>query len=203
MKGETFDDYIINVVYDRYALKGRAYSILFFIGNPAKALSQYRSSDNFVGEVYTFSAPVATRDGSTACNNCAKQMSEKVLSKAQIPLTLPLHAKASQTQVEGPPEAGTPVLQPGALDRHTVESFLGDEREGLPWEFVEIGGFRRKPKDFPHTQIAVLHGTGTHPRRHEHLPRYGGYSKLKKATENQYLGFGHRRNQLHLTNDDN
>ena len=31
---ETFNDYIINVVYDRLALGGRAYAILFYLGDP-------------------------------------------------------------------------------------------------------------------------------------------------------------------------
>ena len=39
---EKFHDYIINVIYDRYALNCRAYAILFFIGKPPKALSSYR-----------------------------------------------------------------------------------------------------------------------------------------------------------------
>ena len=200
--GETFDDYIINVVYDRYALKGRAYTILFFIGSPPQALSQYHSSENFVGAVYTFSTPVETRDGSTACSNCAKQRSDKVLSKAQISLTLPLHAKARQARDGGPPQAGIPALPPGALDRHSVERFLSHDQEGLRWEFVEIGGARREHADFPDTEVAVLQGTGSHPRGREHLPRYEGYSKLTKATENQYLGFGHPRTRSRLIRDD-
>ena len=202
VEGETFDDYIINVVYDRYALKGRAYTILFFVGNPPEALSQYHSSDNFVGAVYTFSAPVETRAGSIACNNCAKQMSNKVLSKAQISLTLPLHAKARQARDGGPPEAGIPALQPGALDRDSVEKFLRHDQEGLRWEFVEIGGARREPADFPDTEIAVLQGTGSHPRGREHLPRYEGYSKLTKATDNQYLGSGHPHTRSRLIRHD-
>ena len=202
VEGERFNDYIINVVYDRYALQGRAYTILFFIGNPPEALSQYHSSDNFVGAVYTFSAPVETREGSTACNNCAKQMSDKVLSKAQIPITLPLHAKARQALEGGPPEAGIPALLPVALDRDSVERFLRDGQEGLRWEFVEIGGARREPADFPHTEIAVLQGTGSHAQGREYLPRYERYSKLTRATDNQYLGSGHPDTRSRLIRDD-
>ena len=85
-----FNDYIINVVYDRYALKGRAYTIPFFIGEPPEPLSNYRGSESFMGAVYTFSAPVIGEDGSVACDNCAQQSSRGVLSKAQIPITIPL-----------------------------------------------------------------------------------------------------------------
>ena len=58
---DQFNDYIINVVYDRYALDGLAYSILFFISKPPKALSSYRQSRNFIGEIYTFSSPINSR----------------------------------------------------------------------------------------------------------------------------------------------
>ena len=92
---DDFHDYIINVVYDCYALGGLAYSILFFIGKPPENLSTYRQSDNFLGAVYTFSNPVNNADGSVACENCAQQSSAKVLSKAQIPITLPLLSKAA------------------------------------------------------------------------------------------------------------
>ena len=202
MEGEKFNDYIINIVYDRYALKGRAYAILFFIGKPPEALAQYYSSNNFVGAVYTFSAPVETRDGSTACQSCANQMSDTVLSKAQIPITLAIHAKARQAQVGGPPEAGIPLLQPGPLDRHMVERFLRDEREGLQWKFVEIGGAERDAADFPKTEIAVLQGKGFHARGREYLPRYGRYRPMTKATDNQYLGYGHPRTLTRLIVDD-
>ena len=155
-----------------------------------------------MGAIYTFSAPVETGDGPAACNNGAKKMSDKVLSKAQISFTLPLHAKALQARDGGPPQAGIPTLQPGTLDRDSVEKFLRHDQERLRWEFVEIGGARGEPADFPENEIAVLQGTGSHPRGCEYLPRYEGYSKLTKATDNQYLGSGHPHTRSRLIRDD-
>ena len=192
-----FNDYIINVIYDRYALKGRAYAILFFIGHPPQALSQYRESKSFVGAVYTFSAPVETDDGSTACKNCAEQMSGKVRSKAQVPITLPLLAKARQSLEGGHAELGQEFLR-----RENVETLLHDPEEGLNWEFVALGGSRLEPTRFPNTEIAVLHGTGSHPEQRHHLPRYRGYKRLIRATHNKWLGAGHVRNRVNLIKDD-
>ncbi|KAK4696632.1 hypothetical protein P7C71_g1311, partial [Lecanoromycetidae sp. Uapishka_2] len=63
LENDTFNDYIINVVYDRYALKGRAYSILFYIGEPTRDFSLSKSDPNFVGAIFTFSAPLISADG--------------------------------------------------------------------------------------------------------------------------------------------
>ena len=187
-----FHDYIINVTYDRYALNGRAYAILFFIGELPEDLSQYRGSDSFVGAVYTFSSPVETDDGSVACANCAEQMSEKELSKAQIAITLPLLAIAGQGREGGPsegaPEGAVPGVGLGALDPETTEPFL---RVGLQWKFVEIGGIEQEPINFPDTVVKVMHGTGSHASEGDHLPRYQGYKQITGATSNKFLGAGH------------
>ena len=187
---DKFNDYIINVTYDRYALKGRAYAILFFIGEPPEDLSQYRGSDNFVGSVYTFSSPVETDDGSVACANCAEQMAEKELSKAQIAITLPLLALARQAREGGPLEGELPGVGVGlgALDPEIAHLVL---RRELQWKFVEIGGVEHEPTDFPDTVIKVMHGTGSHGRERHHLPRYQGYKQVTGATSNKLLGAGH------------
>ena len=189
LEDDKFNDYIINVTYDRYALKGRAYAILFFIGEPPEDLSQYRESDSFVGAVYTFSSPVETDDGSSACANCAEQMSKKQLSKAQIAITLPLLAKARQAREGGPSKVPLPGIGLGALDPETTKPLL---RAGLQWKFVEIGGIERDPTEFPDTVVKAMHGIGSHARGgRDHLPRYRGYKQMTAATSNKLLGAGH------------
>ena len=187
---ETFHDYLINVVYDRYALKGRAYAILFFIGEPPEHLSSYRESQNFVGAVYTFSAPVRGEDGSVACDNCAQQSSQGVLSRAQIPITIPLIVGAAP--VGGPQSEQTPTIPtqptPGyALEPEAVAEVL---RVGLDWRFVALGGTEIEKEKFKTFEVAVYHGRGTHPSTADELPTYGGYEKLRKATETKYQGSG-------------
>lgn len=151
---EKFNDYIINVIYDRYALKRRAYAILFFIGKPPKRLSNYCESENFVGAVYTFSAPIVGEDGSIACDNCAQQSSQRVLSKAQIPIMVSLLAAAPlhvPIHAGDSPQVPIPGIGLGALDQRLVESILHDPVEGLQWKFVGLGG----------TEIAMLHVYGS------------------------------------------
>ena len=192
----TFNDYIINVVYDRYALRGRAYSILFYIGAPTMSLSACRSDPNFVDAVYTFSTPLTSGDGRTTCDNCEKQEADNVLSKAQIPLTLPLIRRAAPISAG---YAGIPGTELGLLEPHAVEKVLA---VGLKWFFVELGGKVADPSDFPNTEIAVLHGKGTHPVGDRIMPRYENYVKKTDATKNKPLGFGHEFGPNHLIRDD-
>lgn len=197
-----FNDYVINIIYDRYALKGRAYAILFFIGDPPQALSTYRQHENFIGQVYTFSAPIEV-DGAIACGNCAKQKAGKVLSKAHIPITLHLLAKARSQSLPAGGAAQAPLGIPdvglGRLDPEPVEKILEKQ---LNWVFVEIGGRRHDPTDFPDTEVAVLHGHGQHAVDSHHLPMYAGYRRLLKATKDKKTGSGHPENGVGLIRDD-
>ena len=204
---DDFHDYTINVVYDRYALGGLAYSILFFIGEPPEELSTYRQSNNFLGAVYTFSSPINNGDGSVACKNCAQQRSAKVLSKAQIPITLPLLFKAA-IRLEGPPGEQPPLLPVpdlglGALRPETVERVLGHPVDGLRFVFVALGGDRALEKSlFPNTEIAVMHGTGSHVTAAGQLPTYRRYKAMKRAAESHYLGLGHKDTTLDVIKND-
>jgi len=193
-----FDDYLINVIYDRYALNGRAYSILFFLGDPPQSLSGYRDHENFVGIVYTFSTPVVDANGNANCGSCANQKASKVLSKAQIPLTLPLLAKLSTHPATG----ATPI---GNVDPATVELILS---RLLQWKFVQLGGTEKPAGDFPNTEIAVLRGEGsgassTPSEGLRGAPRgFRGYKKLRTATRDNLLGYGHPRTSVGLIRDD-
>ena len=196
LENDSFNDYVINVVYDRYALNGRAYSILFYIGEPTTSFNASKEVPNFVGVVYTFSAPLVSADGKTTCDNCGKQQAAKVLSKAQIPLTLPLARRVA------PISAGystIPATQLGRLDPGSVEKVLD---VGLEWHFVALGGTEVEPSHFPMTEIAVLQGIGKHPVGDRIMPRYEDYSKLTDATKNKPLGYGNEMGPNDLIKDD-
>lgn len=118
LANDTFYDYVINVVYNRYALNGRAYSILFYIGEPTKDFSASKSNPNFVGAIYTFSAPLVSASGRITCNNCGRQQAAKALLKAPIPLTLPLIRKATPISAD---YSTIPAIPLGPLKPDEVE----------------------------------------------------------------------------------
>ncbi|XXH02875.1 hypothetical protein Hte_009263 [Hypoxylon texense] len=77
-------DPVINVIYNRHALGGRPYSLLFFLGAVDHEVP-YRRQKNLVGSIFTFSTTLV--EGATTCKNCYEQQRDKVLSRAQVPLT--------------------------------------------------------------------------------------------------------------------
>ncbi|KAK3374755.1 common central domain of tyrosinase-domain-containing protein [Podospora didyma] len=152
-RDRTVDDYIANVIYDRYGYNnGEPYTIHFHFGVPnttphdgllsllttARAAQDDASpiSDNFprhAGSVYTFSMPMGTQnddeEGTTAavpkCGNCAQQQDEGVLSRATVPLTVPLYQ-----------EAGAPgILGIHDMESISVENYLDSK---LSWVAVSV-----------------------------------------------------------------
>ncbi|KAM0197862.1 hypothetical protein ACHAPI_004594 [Fusarium lateritium] len=138
----SWNDYIINVVYDRYAMEGSSYTFEFFLGGPEDQNSTHFARHNYIGHVYSFGGRLSTSEGS--CSNCKKQAEDETLSCAQIPLTIHLLQH----------------IKDNILD-HPVEDYL---RLHLRWRVVKYGG-EVVPEDvfkikFSKTRISVLRGLG-------------------------------------------
>lgn len=194
---QIFNDYIINVVYDRYALKGRAYSILFYLGEPTQPFCNSKADPHFVGQIYTFSKPYVQK-GTVTCANCQKQSEVNKLSRAQIPLTLPLLRRVS---LDLDNNLGLPIgPSVGYLATKDVETVL---QHRLKWYFIEAGGVLRNYEDFPpSTQVTVLQGEGRHPTDGKIFPSFGNYKILEEATKERPLGFGNPIGRNDLTVSD-
>ncbi|KAK7409406.1 hypothetical protein QQX98_008415 [Neonectria punicea] len=144
--GEPFPDYIINVVYDRYALGGTSYSIKLYLGGSENKDMTYFVDGNYIGEVFTFTGSYSDTEG--GCQNCKRQAEEKTLSLSQIPITIPLL---------------THIFDKGhdhAIDNLTEDEVSGYLQLHLRWEFVQHGGHLLNEDDFPATKISVWKGTG-------------------------------------------
>ncbi|KAH1293571.1 prephenate dehydrogenase (NADP(+)) [Aspergillus fumigatus] len=81
-------DYVINVIYDRYALDGIPYTIVFY-------LHLKDGSYKCLGGVYTFSTKLSDAQDTErgGCDNCREQKKAGVLASAQIPLTYTLYER--------------------------------------------------------------------------------------------------------------
>ena len=193
-------DYIINVVYDRYALKGRAYAIMFYLDKPTQPFCNSKADPNFIGQVYSFSKPYVSK-GKVTCANCQKQSEVNKLSQAQIPLTLPLLRIASTATAEN--EFGLPFSPSlGQIPTEKVETIF---EQKLKWYFIEAGGILRHPNDFPNnTQVTVLQGEGRQAKTDagKVLPTFGRYQILKNATKRQPFGYGNKKGRNDLTLSD-
>lgn len=196
---KIFNDFIINVVYDRLALKGRAYSIMFYLGKPTQPFCNSRADAHFVGQVYSFSKPYVQKGGQVTCANCHEQSAANKLSRAQIPLTLPILRNAGPIQDDN--DLGLPFSPTlGHLHPPDVEVVL---QHGLEWYFIEAGGILRDHESFPDTtQVTVLQGEGRHPTGSEVFPSFGSYKILENATKERPFGYGNRIGRNDLTFSD-
>ncbi|PKX95965.1 tyrosinase [Aspergillus novofumigatus IBT 16806] len=86
-----FNDYLINIEYDRYALDGEPYIVDFYV--KGKDQPGRVGQTRHLGSFFNFSAPVLPD-----CENCADQKQSGVKSKAQVPITLPVCNLAVDTE---------------------------------------------------------------------------------------------------------
>ncbi|KAG7436602.1 Tyrosinase [Fusarium oxysporum f. sp. raphani] len=171
---KTWNGYLINVIYDRYALNGSSYSIQFWFGGDGRDRdTTFRDSENLIGQVYSFAGLEPTVE---SCSNCASQKDEKVLSRARILLTIPIISQALDQRFQH-------------IDSTTTDQVEHYLAKYLHWKFVRIGGKVRPATDFPKTIISELKGTGK-PQETDKalLPVYTEHRPLYKPTEQKDCG---------------
>ncbi|KAL3465691.1 hypothetical protein BJX64DRAFT_50398 [Aspergillus heterothallicus] len=173
----TENDYVINVVYDRYALEGTPYHIHFFLGTPPVEADLFSHAESYIGNMYTFSSTVEPDANGFRCQNCLEQKSEGVLSTVQVPLTGAILSAAKRSH-----QTGLRSMQP-----EEVESYLESH---LMWRATAVGESNETPSqtvivDFsrlPRTKISVMKGTVHYPTSDSELATYGNYTPMWRAT---------------------
>lgn len=85
------DDYVVNVVYNRFALGGRPYTIHIFVGKVPDQLPYTFDAPegSLVGQVYTFLSPADQlgTEAEVGCGNCHSQEAARVMSSGTVVLT--------------------------------------------------------------------------------------------------------------------
>lgn len=143
---KAWNDYIVNVVYDRYALQGQSYTIKFYLGGPfGKSQTQW-DEENYVGMIYNFAGYPINEEG--GCANCKAQAKEGALSSGQVPLTIQLVEHAKSDNPDHPIRNLTPEEIEGYLKLH------------LGWQYIGPSGAIVDSTEFPKTIVTVLKGTG-------------------------------------------
>lgn len=165
------------MVYDRYALNGSSYSIQFCLGGDGEHPdTTFRDEENLIGQVYSFAGMDPSAE---TCSNCASQKEEKVLSRAQVLLTIPIISKALDHRFR-------------YIESTRIDAVITYLQGHLRWKFVQIGGIERPAKQFPNTKISVLRGIGkpqTAPDDKTDIPPiYAEYEVMYKVTETKPCG---------------
>lgn len=176
MRGRE-NDYVINIVYDRYALDGAAYFIHFFLGAPPGEVSFFRHANSYIGSVYTFSSSLEERGRTVQCHSCLEQKKQGVLSTAQIPITnviLGCAKDSSRTSLH----SMTPDEVESYLEKNlTWRAVIAIEDPGDPLSAGLIDMTR-----IPRTKIYAMKGTVSHSENDFELSTYSDYTSMWRAT---------------------
>jgi tyrosinase len=193
---EKDNDYLLNIIYDRYALRGTAYSLHFFIGVVPDDAKDLLKLSSYVGTVYTFSTPLEL-EGDGPCENCIKQQKEKVMSRAQVPITATLLDHCANPDI---PEFTTmaPAAVEDYLNKHltwrAVEVIcpypllLYNTRVNTPSHPQATTGRHVPLAELPQTKVYVMQGKGEHSEDPTVLSSYGNYGHLWDATSGKAGG---------------
>ncbi|KAF2200495.1 Di-copper centre-containing protein [Delitschia confertaspora ATCC 74209] len=175
----TKNDYVINVVYDRYAL-GRSYTIHFFLGQVDETVdvTQLSTHASHVGSVFTFSSFAGEQGGRPRCPNCADQQTRGVISKAQVPLTIALLRDARNPEKH----------ELNALFPEDVESYL--EGSKFSWKVVQSDGreISLEDKRLKSLKILLMCGKVLHSTDITKPSKYYGYQPMWKPTSGKTCG---------------
>lgn len=128
------NDYVVNVLYDRFALGGNPYLVRIFLGDvPPGPPFYFADTPTQVGLVYNFSSPPLGRGtGEEGCQNCARQREAGHLSTGQLVLTDYL-AEWVRKGLQG--RDGERL---GGLGREEVGRWL---RKELHWRISDVSAF--------------------------------------------------------------
>ncbi|KAM7210463.1 Di-copper centre-containing protein [Rhypophila decipiens] len=212
------DDYVINVIYDRYGHnRGSPYTIHFFLGDAPqqetiRSLGTAQAAPSIlgaghvattvselprhVGSVYTFSSSMVPGTRNTAgseavsvCPNCAQQHNDGVLSRASVSLTIPLYHDAANNNI-------TEIDSP--FDGDAVRGYLADR---LSWIAVNTQGTIIRWSGLGNTRVFVLKGKGKHHPLYSMvsgessmddqggvISKYSHYEALSEVTRGKEVG---------------
>lgn len=169
-------DYVVNVLFDRFALRGGLpYTVRIFLGAvPTGSLLDLGRTPTQIGIVYNFASPVEGRGlDATGCANCQAQRAAGVLETGQVILTDHLAQRVA---------AGADGL--ASLDVADVVPYL---KRNLHWR-VTARGQPVALEELPALKVGVAVGRATHFRSGATLSTYEVHRPLWEVTEGMVAG---------------
>ncbi|KAL8832127.1 MAG: hypothetical protein Q9191_000449 [Dirinaria sp. TL-2023a] len=177
------NDYVVDVVYDRFAIGGYPYHIRLFLGDvpPEGHSLSFGDTPTQVGHIYNFSGPMNAR-GATAegCENCKAQYEKHALSAGQIVLTDYLVEDIiKERQQRG--------LTLASLSRSEVIEYL---RKNLHWRITDQSDniIAKEDPRMSALKISVAMGKATHYAEESRFSKYEDYEVLYQVTEHRLAG---------------
>ncbi|KAJ4248435.1 hypothetical protein NW762_012772 [Fusarium torreyae] len=179
------NDYVINIIYNRFALNGISYSIHFFIGKESdipESPADYKLSLDYIGGIHTFSSNYWTRGNKNGvnCNNCQKQQEIHQLSKGQIPVTLQLIQRVLSKDERW-----------AAINHLGKDHVVDYMTKHLHWRAVAVPNQPLNATDLPDLKVFFKAGKAEHPEDPSKPSRYFGYEHHWQVTEGKDGGARH------------
>ncbi|KZT38875.1 Di-copper centre-containing protein [Sistotremastrum suecicum HHB10207 ss-3] len=156
-------DYIVNILYERFALQGSPFSVHIYIGK-----------DTRVGSIYNFSTPAHSTGTTDGCENCRIQEDAHTLATGQVPIT---HALLQDVQDDEKPLS--------SLNPDEVEAYL---TQTLHWKVTKSRGIEVPLESIPSLKVALAVGKGTHFSDEHKLSHFRDYRILHAVTEGRAGG---------------
>ncbi|KAJ4258014.1 hypothetical protein NW762_008151 [Fusarium torreyae] len=181
------DDYVVDIVYEKFALNGRGYRIDIFIGKvPDQAPYNFQEVDSLVGQVVNFSSEVPDAE-TRGCANCRKQQAEKVQSTGRVILTNALITRF-KNQLEHTParENGINVLR--GMNPENVIPFL---RDNLHWRVTSMGKDIDIASQLPSLRVSLGVGKADFYADRTKMSRFYDYKDAHIVTEGRPGGATH------------
>ncbi|KAF4457681.1 Di-copper centre-containing protein [Fusarium austroafricanum] len=178
-------DYIVDIVYEKFALGGLPYSIHVFVGKPGEVPYLFNAADPPVGEIVSFSGPKELEGTDGGCGNCRSQAEDHTKSSGRIVLTNALITRWKNKIQHTPNDPNGPrVLE--SMKPKDVVKFL---KHNLHWRVTSLGQEVELDK-LPSLKIALAVGKADHFVDKTKLSKYYGYKGAHEVTQGRPGGAG-------------
>ncbi|KAF5988305.1 di-copper centre-containing protein [Fusarium bulbicola] len=178
-------DYVVDVIYEKFALDGVPFSIHIFVGKPGEAPYLFTGEDPPVGEIVNFSSPKELEGETSGCGNCRSQAADHTKSTGRVVLTNALITRWKNRIPHTPDDPNAPkVLQ--SMKPEDVVEFL---KHNLHWRVTSLG----RPVDLgriPSLKVALGVGKADHFVDKAKLSQYYGYKGAHQVTQGRPGGAG-------------
>ncbi|KAL9607640.1 MAG: hypothetical protein Q9167_007463 [Letrouitia subvulpina] len=180
------DDYVVNVIYEKFALNGTSFTIHIFVGKvPDQLPYSFQEPGTQVGEIFNFSTEPGSAGNSPAgCQNCRNQQHDHSKSTGRVVLTNALITRFKNRVPHEPDDDGPRTL--AGMEPHHVVPFL---KSNFHWRVTSMGTLL-DPEAIPSLKVSVAVGKASHYADRTKLSEFHDYKGAFEVTQGRPGGAG-------------
>ncbi|KAK4691376.1 hypothetical protein P7C71_g5612, partial [Lecanoromycetidae sp. Uapishka_2] len=180
------DDYVVNVIYEKFALNGTSFTIHIFVGKvPDQLPYTFQAPGTQVGEVFNFSTePGSMGNSPEGCQNCRNQQHDHTKSTGRVILTNALITRFKNQVPHVPVGDGPRTL--ASMKPEDVVPFL---KANFHWRVTSMGALV-DPDRIPSLKVSVAVGKANHYADRSKLSEFHDYKGAHEITQGRPGGAG-------------